>query len=57
MIVSNNGNTSLQFEQGDFIGRRGRIGVQYLQKENELYISGNAVTVIKGELSFRKKDI
>jgi PhzF family phenazine biosynthesis protein len=57
MIVSNKGNISLQFEQGDFIGRRGRIGVQYLQKENELYISGNAVTVIKGELSFRKKDI
>jgi trans-2,3-dihydro-3-hydroxyanthranilate isomerase len=42
----------LQFEQGDFIGRRGRIGVEFSKEKNELYISGNAVTVLKGELSF-----
>ncbi len=53
---SNSGDVSLQFEQGDFIGRRGRIGVQYFQGENELYISGNAATVIKGELCFPVKD-
>ncbi len=53
---SNSGDVSLQFEQGDFIGRRGRIGVQYFQEENELYISGNAATVIKGELCFPVKD-
>ena len=57
MIAANtDGNISANFEQGDFIGRRGRIGVRYLSKENELYISGNAVTVMKGELSFPKKD-
>jgi predicted PhzF superfamily epimerase YddE/YHI9 len=43
------------FEQGDFIGRKGRIGVKY-SKNNELYISGNAVTVLKGELFLPHKD-
>jgi trans-2,3-dihydro-3-hydroxyanthranilate isomerase len=37
----------VQFEQGDFIGRPGRVKVMY--KDNELYIAGNAVTVLKGE--------
>ncbi len=43
---------SLQFEQGDFINKRGRIGVTYTKSKNEIYISGEAVTVIKGELFF-----
>jgi len=42
----------LTFEQGDFINRRGRVTVNYNKKNNELYISGNAVTVLKGEMSF-----
>jgi len=45
-------NISLQFEQGDFINRRGRINVTYSKTKNEIYISGNAVTVIKGDLFF-----
>ena len=43
---------SLSFEQGDFIHRRGRIGVNFSQAKNELFISGSAVTVIKGEMNF-----
>jgi trans-2,3-dihydro-3-hydroxyanthranilate isomerase len=43
---------SLTFEQGDIIGRRGRVGVKYSPSANELYISGNAVTVLKGEMAF-----
>jgi PhzF family phenazine biosynthesis protein len=40
------------FEQGDIIGRRGRVKVTHNQETNELYIGGKAVTVIKGELTF-----
>lgn len=43
---------TLTFEQGDFIGRSGRVTVSYSPSRNELYISGNAVTVLKGELIF-----
>jgi len=44
--------TSVTFEQGDVLGRKGRIGVSYYHDKNELYISGNAVTVLKGEIIF-----
>ncbi len=44
--------TSVTFEQGDVLERRGRIGVSYYRDKNELYISGNAVTVLKGEMIF-----
>jgi trans-2,3-dihydro-3-hydroxyanthranilate isomerase len=43
--------TELTFEQGDFIGRNGIVKVQYNRKSNELYIAGNAATVLKGELT------
>jgi PhzF family phenazine biosynthesis protein len=43
---------NLTFEQGDIISRRGRIGVKYSPTKKELYISGNAVTVMKGDMSF-----
>ncbi len=43
---------SLIFEQGDILGRKGRIGVTYYRDKNELYISGSAVTVLKGEMIF-----
>ncbi len=49
-IERNTASLGLVFEQGDFIGRRGRVGVNLLH--NELFISGNAVTVLKGELIF-----
>jgi PhzF family phenazine biosynthesis protein len=40
------------FEQGDFIGRKGRVFVTYSQNENKLSIAGNAITVLRGELRF-----
>jgi PhzF family phenazine biosynthesis protein len=40
------------FEQGDVLGRKGRVNVSYIPSKNELTISGKAVTVFKGELSF-----
>lgn len=43
---------SLTFEQGDALGRKGRIGVSYYPEKNEIFISGNAVTVLKGEMIF-----
>jgi len=42
---------SVTFEQGDFIGRNGRVGVTFDSLKNELYISGKAVTILKGNLS------
>lgn len=42
----------LNFEQGDIINKPGRIGVRYSSVSGELFISGNAVTVLKGEMSF-----
>ena len=38
------------FEQGDVLNRKGRVGVHYNSLQNELYISGEAVTAIKGNL-------
>ncbi len=43
---------SLIFEQGDVMGRRGRVKVRYNKSAGELFISGKAVTVLKGELTF-----
>ncbi len=40
------------FEQGDFLGRKGRVNVSFSPGKNELMIAGNAVTVLKGELTF-----
>ncbi|NWF89000.1 MAG: PhzF family phenazine biosynthesis protein [Ignavibacteriaceae bacterium] len=40
------------FEQGDFIGKDGRVRVTFNPVKNELYISGNAVTVLKANLVF-----
>ena len=52
LIKIANDDVAVTFEQGDFIGRRGRIGVSFSPKNNELYISGKAVTVLKGEIIF-----
>jgi PhzF family phenazine biosynthesis protein len=40
------------FEQGDFLGRIGRVKVSFSPGKNELMIAGNAVTVLKGELTY-----
>ena len=51
-IKNDSDEISLLFEQGDFMGRRGRVKVSYNKKRNELFISGKAVTVLKGDLTF-----
>lgn len=52
-FIKNPGNEiTLVFEQGDVLGRRGRVKVRYNEINNELYISGQAVTVLKGALTF-----
>ena len=52
-IIKNQGKElNYTFEQGDVLGRNGRIGVTFYPDKNELYISGKAVTVLKGELTF-----
>jgi trans-2,3-dihydro-3-hydroxyanthranilate isomerase len=43
---------SLVFEQGDTLGRRGRVKVTYNSASGDLYIWGKAFTVLKGELIF-----
>ncbi len=43
---------SLVFEQGDTMGRKGRVKVSYRKSDDLLYISGKAATVLKGELTF-----
>jgi trans-2,3-dihydro-3-hydroxyanthranilate isomerase len=40
------------FEQGDVLGRKGRVGVRYNSGQKDLYISGNAVTIFKAEMAF-----
>ena len=52
IIKVENKDINLTFEQGDFINRRGRVSVRFINESKELYIAGNAVTVLKGELSF-----
>lgn len=37
------------FEQGDILKRPGRVTVSYNQNKNELFIIGDAVTVVRGE--------
>ena len=51
-VPDNLEDTTLTFEQGDFMGRKGRVKVTYNKKRNELFIHGKAVTVLKGELTF-----
>ncbi len=51
-IKSPGNEITLMFEQGDVLNRRGRVKVKYNQTSNELYISGQAVTVLKGALTF-----
>jgi trans-2,3-dihydro-3-hydroxyanthranilate isomerase len=52
-LIKDPGNEiTLIFEQGDVLNRRGRVKVRYNHAENELYISGQAITVLKGALTF-----
>lgn len=52
LIEENTKGKTFKFEQGDAIGRKGRINVSYSPSKNELTVSGRAVTVFKGEITF-----
>ena len=52
LIDENTEGKTFTFEQGDVLGRIGRIKVTYSPSQNELTISGKAVTVFKGEIIF-----
>jgi trans-2,3-dihydro-3-hydroxyanthranilate isomerase len=52
LIDSDTENKIYKFEQGDFLGRKGRINVSFSPTKNDLMIAGNAVTVLKGELTY-----
>jgi trans-2,3-dihydro-3-hydroxyanthranilate isomerase len=51
LLKLNDDVTTKTFEQGDFVGRPGRVTVKYNKPKNEIYISGKAKTVIKGEIT------
>lgn len=42
----------IQIEQGDVLKRKGRVSVKFNSVNNELYIAGNAITLIKGKMIF-----
>jgi PhzF family phenazine biosynthesis protein len=44
-------NDNILIEQGDVLGRKGRVTVKLNRQKNELFISGKAVTVFKGKLT------
>ena len=52
LIEANTEGKNFTFEQGDILGRKGRINVSYSASKNELIISGRAVTVLRGEMTF-----
>jgi len=41
----------ITIEQGDVLNRKGRVFVKFNSQKNELFIAGNAVSIIKGNLS------
>jgi len=52
LIEENTERKTFTFEQGDIIGRKGRINVSYSPIKNELMVTGKAVTIFKGEMTF-----
>ncbi|MGD8305941.1 MAG: PhzF family phenazine biosynthesis protein [Ignavibacteria bacterium] len=50
LINAGENEKDFKFEQGDFIGKPGRVNVSYSHIANKLEISGNAVTMMKGEI-------
>ncbi|GAB4291198.1 MAG: PhzF family phenazine biosynthesis protein [Ignavibacteriaceae bacterium] len=49
-LIEDINNRDFIFEQGDFMQRKGRILVRYNSDTDELYIAGQAVTVLSGEI-------
>jgi PhzF family phenazine biosynthesis protein len=52
LVDKNTSGGTFIFEQGDFIGRKGRVNVNYSSKGDNLTIAGNAITILTGELNF-----
>jgi PhzF family phenazine biosynthesis protein len=52
LVEENTEGKIFTFEQGDVLGRKGRVKVTYSPSQNELTISGKAVTVFKGGIIF-----
>ena len=52
LVEQNTEGKTYTFEQGDVLARKGRVKVSFTPSINELTISGKAVTVFKGELTF-----
>lgn len=50
LVDADTDNKVFTFEQGDSVGRKGRVTVTYSPGKEELIIAGNAVTVMRGEL-------
>jgi len=51
LIKNYKDDTFIKMEQGDVLKRNGRVEVKFNSTNNELIISGNAVTVINGNLT------
>ncbi|MBT8380425.1 MAG: PhzF family phenazine biosynthesis protein [Ignavibacteria bacterium] len=52
LIGKNIDDNTFSFEQGDFVGRKGRVKVTYSAAKNKLVIAGKAITILKGEIIF-----
>jgi PhzF family phenazine biosynthesis protein len=52
LIEENTEGKTYTFEQGDIVGRKGRINISYSPSKNDLIVAGKAVTVFKGEMTF-----
>jgi PhzF family phenazine biosynthesis protein len=52
LIDENTEGKIFTFEQGDVLGRKGRVNVTFSPSKNNLSISGKAELIFKGELSF-----
>ncbi len=52
LIDKNTKDGTFVFEQGDFMGRKGRVSVNFSPAVNKLAIAGKAITMLKGELNF-----
>lgn len=51
IIKNYQSNKIVTYEQGDSLNRKGRVDVKYDLEQQELYISGNAVTILEGKIS------
>jgi PhzF family phenazine biosynthesis protein len=50
LVKNYSDDNAILIEQGDLLGRTGRVTVKLNRQKNELFISGKAITVFKGKL-------